>query len=262
MSALCTLEFQDEGAIALVTLSHPSDANAMSPEMGDAFRAIVEELRDCSGLRAVIISGAAGDFSIGGQREMLAKLGDASMDAKARHDFMIAYYDRWLTVLNVPVPVIAAFEGKCIGVAVGFACLCDIAIADETTHFETGFAGTALFPGMAMAKLIPDAIGRSRAALTLIAGVPFSGAEAERLGVVARSVPAGTVHDAAMAIARRIADNGEEVVRELVSAIRIKRKDLDAQLESDATTQAKNYTSEEFQKRIVAYLPGHHGDAG
>ena len=183
---------------------------------------------------------------------------------------MIAYYDRWLTVLDVPVPVIAAFEGRCVGVAVGFACLCDIAIADETTHFETGFAGTALFPGMAMAKLIPDAIGRSRAALILIAGVPFSGAEAERLGVVARSVPAGTVHDAAIAIARRIAGNGEEVVRELVSAIRVKRQDLDLdldldldqQLESDANTQAKNYASEEFKKRIVAYLPGHHSDAG
>ena len=65
-----------------------------------------------------------------------------------------------------------------------------------------------------------------------------------------------------MAIARRIAGNGKEVVRELVSAIRIKRKDLDAQLKSDATTQAKNYASEEFQKRIVAYLPGHHRDAG
>ena len=262
MSALCTLELQDEGAIALVTLNHRADANAMSPEMGDAFRAIVGNLRDRRGLRAVIISGAGGNFSIGGQREMLAKLGDGSMDEKARHDFMIGYYDRWLTILDLPVPVIAAFEGKCIGVAVGLAFLCDIAVADETTHFETGFAGTALFPGMGMAKLVPDAIGRSRANLILTAGVLFSGAEAERLGVVARSVPAGTVHDAAMAIARRIAGNGEEVVRELVSAIRIKREDLNAQLESDATTQAKNYASEEFKKRIVAHLPGHHGEAG
>lgn len=93
MSALCTLELQDEGAIALVTLNHRADANAMSPEMGDAFRAIVGNLRDRRGLRAVIISGAGGNFSIGGQREMLAKLGDGSMDEKARHDFMIGYYD-------------------------------------------------------------------------------------------------------------------------------------------------------------------------
>ncbi len=262
MSDLCTVDFQDEGSIALVTLNHPADANALSAEMGDAFRAIVGELRDRSGLRAVILSGAAGNFSIGGNREMLAKLGDASMDTKARHDFMINYYNRWLPILDIPVPVITAFEGKCIGVAVGFAFLCDIAIADETTHFDTGFAGIALFPGMAMAKLVPDAIGRSRAALILTAGVVFSGAEAERLGVVARSVPAGTVHDAAMAIARKIASNGPEVVRELVSTIRVKRKDLDAQLDSDASMQAKNYASEEFKKRIIDHLPGHSGYAG
>ena len=258
MSALCTLDFQDGGAVALVTLNHPADGNAMSPEMGDAFRAIVEDLRNRSGLRAVIISGAGGDFSIGGNRQMLAKLGDNSMDEKSRHDFMIAYYDRWLTVLEIPVPVIAAFEGKCVGVAVGMAFLCDIAVADETTHFDTGFASVALFPGMGMAKLVPDGIGRSRASLILTAGVPFSGAEAERLGIVGRSVPAGSVHDVALAIARRIAGNGEEVVRELVSTIRIKRKDLDAQLDSDASTQAKNYASEEFKKRIA----GRQADAG
>ena len=44
MSELCTLEFQDEGAIALVTLNHQPDENAMSPEMGDEFRAIAEDL--------------------------------------------------------------------------------------------------------------------------------------------------------------------------------------------------------------------------
>ncbi len=258
MGELCTLEFQDNGAVALVTLNHPADGNAMSPEMGDQFRAIVQDLRDRSGLRAVILSGAGGDFSIGGNRQMLAKLGDDSLDEKARHDFMIAYYDRWLTVLDVPVPVIAAFEGKCVGVAVGMAFLCDIAVADETTQFDTGFAGIALFPGMGMAKLVPDGIGRSRANLVLTAGVPFSGAEAERLGVVGRSVPAGTVHNAAMAIARRIAGNGEEVVRELVSTIRIKRKDLNDELESDATTQAKNYASKEFKQRIA----GRQADAG
>ena len=261
MSDLCTLDFQDEGAIALVTLNHQPDGNAMSPEMGDEFRAIVEDLRHRSSLRAVILCGANRNFSIGGNREMLAKLSDDSMDAKARHDFMIAYYDRWLTLLDIPVPVIAAFEGKCIGVAVAFAFLCDIAIADETTHYQTSFAAVALFPGMGMAKLLPDALGRSRAGLILTAGVPFSGAEAERLGVVARCVPAGTVHDAAMAIARQIASNGQEIVRELVSTMRIKRKDLEAQLESDANLQAKSYASEEFKKRIVAYLPGHHKPA-
>ena len=193
----CTLYWRDNETIAVICLDDPPTSNAMSPEMGDAFRDIVRGLVGREGLRVVLLRGAAGDFSIGGQRDMLIKLGSDSMDEKARHDFMMGYYARWLSVLDLPVPVIAAFEGECIGVAPVFAFLCDIALADETTHFEITFAKAALYPGMGLAKLIPDAIGRSRASLALIAGVPFSGSEAERMGIVARSVPAGTVHEAA-----------------------------------------------------------------
>ena len=237
MSDLCTLDLQDDGTIAIVSLSQPDTANAMSPEMGDAFRDIMNGLAKREGLRAVIIRGAGGDFSIGGQRDMLVKLGGDTMDAKARHDFMRDFYAKWLTVVDLPAPVIAAIEGECLGVAPILAFICDIALADEMTHFEITFAKAALFPGMGMAKLIPDAIGRSRAGLALIAGVPFSGAEAERMGVVARSVPAGTVHEAALALARQIIRNAEEVVRDLVMSLRVKRADLEAQLESDAAAK-------------------------
>ena len=258
MSDPCTLYWRDNEAIAVVCLNHPPTSNAMSPEMGDAFRDIVRGLVGHEGMRAVIVRGAAGDFSIGGQRDMLITLASDTMDEKARHDFMMDYYARWLTVLELPVPVIAAIEGECLGVAPVFAFLCDIALADEMTHFEITFAKAALFPGMGLAKLIPDAIGRSRAGLALIAGVPFSGSEAEQMGVVARSVPAGTVHDAALALARRIVGNSEEVVRELVTSLRVKRSDLQAQLESDAAAQARSYASSEFRRRIADYLPDHY----
>lgn len=258
MSDLCILDWQDDGAIAIVTLNHSATSNAMSPEMGDAFRDIMHGLMGHEGLRAVIVRGAGGDFSIGGQRDMLVSLASDAMDAKARHDFMLDYYARWLSVIDLPCPVIAAIEGECLGVAPVFAFLCDIALADEMTHFEITFAAAALYPGMALAKLVPDAIGRSRAALALIGAIPFSGAEAERMGVVARSVPAGTVHDAALALARRIVGNAEETVRDLVATLRVKRVDLEAQLDSDAAAQARSYASPSFRTRIADYLPNHY----
>ena len=258
MSDPCTLYWRDNETIAVICLDDPSTSNAMSPEMGDAFRDIVHSLVAHKGLRVVLVRGAADTFSIGGQRDMLIKLGSDSMDEKARHDYMLDYYARWLSMLELPVPVIAAIEGECIGVAPVFAFLCDIALADETTHFEITFANAGLYPGMGLAKLIPDAIGRSRAGLTLIAGAPFSGSEAEQMGVVARSVPAGTVHEAALALARRIVKNSAVVVRDLMTALRVKRTDLQAQLESDAAAQARSYANADFRKRIADYLPSHY----
>ena len=62
-----------------------------------------------------------------------------------------ASYDRWLTLLDIPVPVIAAIEGECIGVAPIFACASDVTIADDTAKFQITFTALGLFPGMAMA---------------------------------------------------------------------------------------------------------------
>ena len=63
---------------------------------------------------------------------MLVGLGKPGRSEKELHDFMLAFYGRWLPVLDLPMPVITVLQGDCIGVAPVFACTADIAIADET----------------------------------------------------------------------------------------------------------------------------------
>src|SRR5215813_5425321 len=195
------LSFTDGRAIAIITLNDPKLGNPMSPEMGDAFTALVGQLKRLDDLRAVIVRGAGHNFSVGGHRDMLTKLADPKMTVKARHDFMLGFYDRWLSLLDVPVPVIAAIEGDCIGVAPIFACASDICVADETANFQITFAGLGLYPGMAMSYLVPKRVGTQQAALLMVAGAPFSGKEAFEAGLVARSVSRGAVHEEALKIA-------------------------------------------------------------
>ena len=178
------LSFTDGRAIAIITLNDPKLGNPMSPEMGDAFTALVGQLKQLHDLRAVIVRGAGHNFSVGGHRDMLTMLADSKMSPKARHDFMLAFYDRWLSLLDVPVPVIAAIEGDCIGVAPIFACASDICVADETANFQITFAGLGLYPGMAMSYLVPKLVGAQQAALLMVAGAPFSGKEAAECGLV------------------------------------------------------------------------------
>ena len=59
---------------------------------------------------------------------------------------VLRFYDRWLTLLDIPVPVIAAIEGECIGVAPIFACASDIAIADDTAKFKSPSRRPVFFP--------------------------------------------------------------------------------------------------------------------
>src|SRR5215813_5580375 len=171
------LSFTDGRAIAIIALNDPRLGNPMSPEMGDAFKAMVSQLKQLDELRAVIVRGAGQNFSVGGHRDMLTMLADPTMSAKTRHDFMLGFYDRWLSLLDVPVPVIAAIEGDCIGVAPVFACVSDICVADESANFQITFAGLGLYPGMAMSYLVPKLVGAQQAALLMVAGAPFSGKE-------------------------------------------------------------------------------------
>jgi len=129
------------------------------------------------------------------------------MRAEERRGFMLGFYDRWLSFLDIPVPVIAAIEGDCIGVAPIFACASDICLADESANFQITFASIGLFPGMALSYFVPKIVGAQQAAIIMMAAEPFSGREAAGLGLVARSTPKGGVHDAALKLARQIASN-------------------------------------------------------
>ena len=253
------LERLDDGAIAVLTLDDPKRANAMSPTMGDIFTSHIRSIQNDPTLRAVIIRGAGKDISIGGHRDMLIRLGSGELGGeKELHDFMMKFYNRWLPMIDLPVPVISALQGDCIGVAPVFALAPDIAIADETLNLQVTFANLALYPGMALPGLLMRKVGRSRTALLAIACETVNGKEAERLGLVERCVPAGKAFDEALRIARNIAAAGSDTVRLLKKNIGLKKEDLFAELEQNGVQQGKDFQTEEYRKRIANYLPNNY----
>lgn len=255
------LEFLDEGQIALVTLVDKARSNAMSPEMGDAFRAVVEQLKSAPKLRAAVICGEGKDFSIGGARQMLSGLAAPSLSFDERRTFMLDFYQRWLSILDIPVPTIAAIQGECIGIAPIFACAADIAIAEDTTRFQITFAHLGFYPGMALSYLLPRAVNRQHSNWMMIAAQPFSGRQAAEAGLVAKSVAPGRLMDEALALAREIATNEPVTTRALTQALRVTREQLVPALEADGRRQAESYGTQAFRERIAVYLPGHYQSA-
>jgi enoyl-CoA hydratase/carnithine racemase len=252
------LERIDDGAIAVLTLDDSGRADAMSPQMGDVFTRHIRSIQDDPSLKAVVIRGAGKDFSIGGHRDMLIELGNGKRTEAELHDFMLKFYDRWLPVLDLPVPVIAAMQGDCIGVAPVFACVADVAYADETLNLQVTFAGLGFYPGMALPALLCRKIGPYRATLLTTSNEAISGKEAERLGLIERCVPAGAAYGEALKTARAIASSAPSVVRLLKRNLGIKKAELVAELEANAAQQAIDFHSDEYRKRIANYLPDHY----
>lgn len=253
------LESLDEGAIAVLTLDDRRGTNVMSPEMGDVYSRHLASILNDSAVRAVILRAAGKNFSIGGHRDMLVDLGRAGHSEKELHDFMLAFYNHWLQILSIHVPVIAVLHGDCLGVAPIFACATDIAMADETLQLQITFGGLGLYPGMALPTLLARKVGPYRTSLLTMTNEIVSGREAERMGLVERCFPAGAAYEQAVRTARAIAASAPSVVKLLKRNLGIKRVDIDAELEMNAQQQARDFQTEEYRSRAATYLPYYYG---
>ncbi|MFP4636793.1 MAG: enoyl-CoA hydratase/isomerase family protein, partial [Nitriliruptoraceae bacterium] len=128
------LEHRDNG-VAVLTLDDPARRNAMTEAMGDALAARCAELASDQRLRAVVLTGSPPAFSGGGDLEMLEELSrrtrEEGYDATAT---MAGFYRRFLSVRELPVPVIAAINGHAVGAGLCIALACELRlVADEAT---------------------------------------------------------------------------------------------------------------------------------
>ena len=249
------LESLDDGAIAVLTLDDSKGINVMSPEMGDVYGRHIASIENDPAVKAVILRAAGKNFSIGGHRDMLIDLGRPGRSEQELHGFMLSFYNRWLQILSIQVPVIAVLHGDCLGVAPIFACAADIVFADETLQLQITFAGLGLYPGMALPTLLARKVGPYRASLLTMTNEIISGREAERIGLVERCVRAGSAYEEAVRTARAIAASAPSVVKLLKRNLGIKKTDITVELEMNAEQQARDFQTDEYRTRVANYLP-------
>jgi hypothetical protein len=148
----------DDG-ITVLTLDDPERRNAMTEEMGDALTAATAELAGDDDLRVVVLTGAPPAFSAGGDLAMLEELArrtrDEGFDAT---ETMQAFYRRFLTVRDLPVPVIAAINGHAVGAGLCVALACDLRIVASDAKVGLNFARLGLHPGMGGSWLLPRTV--------------------------------------------------------------------------------------------------------
>lgn len=198
--------------IALVTLNRPDKHNALDLEMFDAITATIEDLIATPGLRAVVLHGAGKSFCSGLDFGAVAAAGGLEALSDPLKEDPPNYFQRvaygWV---QVPVPVIAAIHGSCLGAGFQIALGADIRIASPEAKLSVMEGKWGLIPDMAITQTLTRLIGIDVAKeLTYTARV-FSGEEADRLGVVTRLHHEPLVE--ALRLAREIAGRSPDAVR-------------------------------------------------
>ena len=171
-----------------MTLNRPDKHNALDGAMFEAIAAAAKGLADEPGLRAVVLHGAGPSFCSGIDLGSLAA-GDGGLDgvraalAEAPPNrFQLPAYG-WLTL---PVPVIAAVHGNCLGGGLQIALAADIRIAAPDARLSVMEVRWGLVPDMSLTRTLPRLVGIDVAKELTYTGRVVSGTEAGELGVVTR----------------------------------------------------------------------------
>ncbi|MFC1415275.1 enoyl-CoA hydratase/isomerase family protein [Streptacidiphilus cavernicola] len=244
-----------EGPVLWLTLNRPETLNAVTAGMRER---LVAELDSASGdpeVRAVVLTGTGRGFCSGadlrpaGGGPVVPRVpGDVARVLRTGVQRMIA------AVLDCEKPVVAAVNGTAAGVGVHLALACDLVLAAESASFVEAFVRRGLVPDGGGAYLLPRLVGPQRAKELMFFGDALPAAEAERLGLVNRVVPAEELAGTAAKWAERLAAGPTR-------ALALTKHLVNASLEADravsfaaeATAQEVNMTTTDAQEGVRAF---------
>lgn len=243
-----------EGGVARLTLNRPECLNALNVALGDALLAALARVDGDAGVRCVVLTGAGRAFCSGGDLGLLreARARDAGRELAA---LLRAGKEIILRICTMPKPVIAAVPGPAAGAGLNLALACDLRIASEEATFGETFARVGLFPDFGGTWFLPRLVGAAVAAELFYTGEMIPAAEAARLGIVNRVVPAGSLAPEVRALAARLAAAPPLAARGVKQVLfGARREELERALDFEIERQMECFLSEDGVEGINAFF--------
>ncbi len=199
-----------EPGILRVVLDTPGRLNAVDRAMHAELCDIWPVIDRDPDTRAVVVHGAGGAFSAGGDLEMVKAMTDDFdyRNAVFREARQLVHH-----MIDCSTPVVSAIEGPAVGAGLAVALLADISVVGRTARLIDGHTKLGVAAGDHAAVIWPLLCGMAKAKYHLLTCEPLDGEEAERIGLVSRCVDDDEVLDTAMAIAGRLAGGSTTALR-------------------------------------------------
>jgi enoyl-CoA hydratase len=240
-----------ESGVATIALNHPETRNALSDELLDDLLAAFTAARDDEAVRCVVLTSTHETvFSSGGN---LA--GFASQAPLVHKHFATERFPRLFQLIGeLGKPSICAANGHVLAGALGLALACDLIVAREGATFGTPEINVGVFPFMIMA-LIYRNLGRKKTNELLLLGDRIDGAEAARIGLINKVVPAEEFDAAVQDWAVRLASKSPVLMR-LGKDAMYRQQDLPfvAALELLHHNLTLAFSTEDIQEGVAAFF--------
>lgn len=228
-----TIRLERRGRVAWITLDRPEALNALNTQLMHELVALTAELDRDDTIGAIVVTGSEKAFAAGADIKEMADRSTAEM-READH------FGPWLEFARVKKPVIAAVSGYALGGGFELALMCDIILAGDSAKFGFPEIGLGVIPGIGGTQRIVRAVGYPKAAELVLTGRRIDAAEAERIGIVSRVVPAADLLAEADAMATAMAARS---LPALVAAKAALDAALETPLETGLAIEAEQFTA-------------------
>ena len=248
---------RQEGRLLIVTLNRPERLNAVGDGMHEQLTEILHEASADKSVGAILLRGEGRAFCVGGDVKDFAARpsfeegpSPAQVAVNTVHGAEILH-----TILSVPQPIIAAVHGFAMGLGATIALFSDIVIAAEDATIADTHVLVGLVAGDGGAVMFPLLAGLSAARYYLLTGERISGAEAARLGLVFKAVPAEELMATASAVGEKLA-NGAPLAVQWTKAVlnRLVKAQMTEVLETGLLYEGATFVSEDHREASQAFV--------
>ncbi len=255
------LIYEKSNHIATITFNNPKKLNAMTGKMLASLSRALDLVRNDDDVRVLVITGAGRGFCTGADTEMLIALalgkpvpGAVKEESRRKRMEPIGWFG--VEVGQLAKPTIAAINGPAVGGGFALAMACDLRVIANDAQF--GMASThryALPPEGGITYTLPRIVGLTKACELLLTGDLVDGVEAERIGLVNRSVPKEDVMQVTMEFAEKIAGNGPigmELTKQLIYR-GLHEVHIATQVEREDRALVHGFKTEDYQEGATAW---------
>ena len=246
---------ENEGGVGWIRFNRPEKMNAIGAltrrQLGEAIK---QAERDET-VRVVVLTGSGRAFCSGA--DVTEMVGDGGM--RTPEDLGNVLRNEYMPMLTrlrtMPKPVIAAMNGPAVGIGASYALACDIRIATPEAYLLEAFINIGLAPDGGVSWLLPRLAGTGVAYEMFFTGKPLAAADAHRLGIVNRIVPAERFEGEVKELALQIASQPRQALAAAKRAVNhALESSYEEALEFESYLQEAQAASSEFAEGVQAFL--------
>src|SRR6184192_3688098 len=249
------INVETEGGIGWIRFNRPEKMNAIGAltrqQLGDAIK---QAERD-DAVRVVVLTGSGRAFSSGADVTEMVQGAGMRTPEDVGNVLRNEYMPMLVRLRTMPKPVIAAMNGPAVGIGASFALACDIRIGTPESYLLEAFVNIGLAPDGGVSWLLPRLVGTGVAYEMFFTGKQLSAADAHRLGVINRIVPADKLEHEVRELAAQLAAQPKQAMAAAKRAVNHALvSSYEEAMEFESYLQEAQAASAEFAEGVQAFL--------